>query len=108
MSALPPKADMCGALAYVRYGPIADIHMRRVQPAPQVVLAQQAGYGPLIFDRFERYAGLRQTEGAKDIAITLAIMSVYQWRGTFDPRDGIVRLKLTRHCHSCSGFLGKI
>ena len=25
MSALPPKADMCGALAHVRYGPIADI-----------------------------------------------------------------------------------
>ena len=25
MSALPPKADMCGALAYVRFGPIADI-----------------------------------------------------------------------------------
>jgi hypothetical protein len=24
MSALPPKADMCGALAHVRYGPIAD------------------------------------------------------------------------------------
>jgi hypothetical protein len=25
MSALPPKADMCGAVADVRYGPIADI-----------------------------------------------------------------------------------
>ena len=25
MSALPPKADMCGALADVRYGPKADI-----------------------------------------------------------------------------------
>jgi len=25
MSALPPKADMCGARAHVRYGPIADI-----------------------------------------------------------------------------------
>jgi hypothetical protein len=25
MSALPPKADMCGALAYVRFVPIADI-----------------------------------------------------------------------------------
>src|SRR5262245_16506539 len=25
MSALPPKADMCGAIAYVCYGPIADI-----------------------------------------------------------------------------------
>jgi hypothetical protein len=23
MSALPPKADMCGALAHVRFGPIA-------------------------------------------------------------------------------------
>jgi len=25
MSALPLKADMCGALAYVRFGPKADI-----------------------------------------------------------------------------------
>ena len=25
MSALPPKADMCGARAYVCFGPIADI-----------------------------------------------------------------------------------
>jgi hypothetical protein len=25
MSALPPKADMCGAKADVRYGPIADM-----------------------------------------------------------------------------------
>jgi hypothetical protein len=25
MSALPPKADMCGATRYVRFGPIADI-----------------------------------------------------------------------------------
>jgi len=25
MSALPPKADMCGATADVRYGPIADM-----------------------------------------------------------------------------------
>ena len=25
MSALPPKADMCSALAYVCFGPIADI-----------------------------------------------------------------------------------
>jgi hypothetical protein len=25
MSALPPKADVCGALAHVCFGPIADI-----------------------------------------------------------------------------------
>jgi hypothetical protein len=25
MSALPPKADMCGATGYVRFGPLADI-----------------------------------------------------------------------------------
>jgi hypothetical protein len=25
MSALPPKADMCGAIAHVCFGPIADI-----------------------------------------------------------------------------------
>ena len=27
MSALPPKADMCGALAHVCFGPIADIRL---------------------------------------------------------------------------------
>jgi hypothetical protein len=27
MSALPPKADMCGALAYVCFGPKADIEL---------------------------------------------------------------------------------
>src|SRR5262245_8843851 len=29
MSALPPKADICSALAHVRFGPIADIARRR-------------------------------------------------------------------------------
>src|SRR5262245_28634148 len=29
MSALPPKADMCGALVHVCFGPIADISTRR-------------------------------------------------------------------------------
>ena len=27
ISALPPKADMCGALDYVRFGPKADIRL---------------------------------------------------------------------------------
>jgi hypothetical protein len=27
MSALPPKADMCSALAYVCFGPIADMRL---------------------------------------------------------------------------------
>ena len=35
MSALPPKADMCGAARYVRFGPIADIDiMQRRQRLP--------------------------------------------------------------------------
>jgi hypothetical protein len=29
MSALPPKADMCSALAYVCFGPKADISLAR-------------------------------------------------------------------------------
>src|SRR5262245_1896669 len=33
MSALPPKADMCGALANVGYGPIADIEQYLVRLA---------------------------------------------------------------------------
>jgi len=27
MSALPPKADVCSALGYVRFGPIADMRL---------------------------------------------------------------------------------
>jgi hypothetical protein len=30
MSALPPKADMCGAATDVRFGPIADISPRSI------------------------------------------------------------------------------
>jgi hypothetical protein len=37
MSALPLKADMCGALAYVRFGPIADI--TTAKPLPGLALA---------------------------------------------------------------------
>ena len=33
MSALPPKADMCGALADVRFVPIADIAQIRISYA---------------------------------------------------------------------------
>ena len=32
MSALPPKADICSALAHVRQVPIADILPRRLTP----------------------------------------------------------------------------
>src|SRR5262245_30802469 len=32
MSALPPKADMCGATRDVRFGPIADIWLRELPP----------------------------------------------------------------------------
>jgi hypothetical protein len=32
MSALPPKADMCSALAHVCFVPIADIHVSSVRP----------------------------------------------------------------------------
>ena len=31
MSALPPKADMCGAARDVRYGPIAEMHVAFAQ-----------------------------------------------------------------------------
>jgi hypothetical protein len=33
MSALPPKADTCGAATNVRFGPIADIHQSANRPA---------------------------------------------------------------------------
>jgi hypothetical protein len=34
MSALPPKADMCGALAHVCFVPIADIEELQSKPLP--------------------------------------------------------------------------
>jgi hypothetical protein len=45
MSALPPKADMCGALAHVRFVPIADI-VFRPRPFPSAFL--RTLYGPSI------------------------------------------------------------
>ena len=36
MSALPPKADMCGAPGYVRFGPIADIDRIEMNEAAKV------------------------------------------------------------------------
>jgi len=49
MSALPPKADMCGALANVRFGPKADIGLlfdyfvRRTQKAGWNIEAERFG-----------------------------------------------------------------
>jgi hypothetical protein len=40
MSALPTKADMCGAQSYVRFGPIADI--RRLKYSASLTLEEQA------------------------------------------------------------------
>jgi len=34
MSALPPKADMCGAITYVRFGPKADIRAYQIDVRP--------------------------------------------------------------------------
>ena len=44
MSALPPRADMRGAKAYVRYGPIADIEgkpLRQVARPPCATTSRQ-------------------------------------------------------------------
>ena len=48
MSALPPKADMCGALVHVRFVPIADIavlfdHLVRNPAAPTRLIKGLAG-----------------------------------------------------------------
>ena len=40
MSALPPKADMCGALAHVRFVPIADIGRAIRSPRRQRLAGQ--------------------------------------------------------------------
>ena len=37
MSALPPKADMCGANTDVRFGPIADIRWANADSASNLV-----------------------------------------------------------------------
>jgi hypothetical protein len=42
MSALPPKADMCSALGYVRFGPIADIqHIREHEMADALLVGRR-------------------------------------------------------------------
>jgi hypothetical protein len=43
VSALPLKADMCAALAYVRFGPKADIRYRR----PSITCRRARRAGPL-------------------------------------------------------------
>ena len=40
MSALPPKADMCGATAHVCFVPIADIAIRSPRRRVQALLAE--------------------------------------------------------------------
>jgi hypothetical protein len=51
MSALPPKADMCGALAHVCFGPIADIprFTRGVEPRLGVLMNPYTGAAPQLF-----------------------------------------------------------
>ena len=51
MSALPPKADMCGALAHVRFVPIADIYATEILGLLHPRLAQA-------FDEFRHPAGV--------------------------------------------------
>src|SRR5215471_14537535 len=63
MSALPPKADMCSALADVRFGPKADIEPFRPQAlicslTVEDVVSRQRAANALkckIADRFNRY-----------------------------------------------------
>src|SRR4030095_5415327 len=100
------KADL--AKGHVRFTPKS----RHVRCTSSCLLWANSGHNLLLEHRVGHraliFAGLRQTEGAKDIAITLAIMSVYQWRGAFDPSNGIVRLELACHCYGCPGFVAKI
>jgi hypothetical protein len=83
MSALPLKADMCGAPAHVCFGPIADITSLRSLPCVVTVSAGSTGGsceranqsqasipGQLICARCRRYvldACTRTVEGANDL-----------------------------------------
>jgi hypothetical protein len=52
MSALPPKADMCGASYYVRFGPIADIlksHGLQQSRRPRIRFLQKQGRKLFVF-----------------------------------------------------------
>src|SRR5215471_20079986 len=68
MSALPPKADMCGARAHVRYGPIADMRAHRRdgnlrQSQEKTSANRQFGYSRRwIFQRPGRTFGDRPTK----------------------------------------------
>ena len=67
MSALPPKADMCSALRYVRFGPKADIYLTEILGLLHPRLAQA-------FDEFRHPAGV-------------------QGDVLFDPRNRIFRMQ---------------
>ena len=54
MSALPPKADMCGATSHVRYVPIADIG--RLPPRSHVGMVTWRR-GPFPAQKRDRYGG---------------------------------------------------
>jgi hypothetical protein len=45
MSALPPKADMCGATGDVRYGPIADISCYSITSSARVEMIDLLAVG---------------------------------------------------------------
>src|SRR5215471_20138523 len=78
MSALPPKADMCSALADVRFGPKADIEPFRPQAlicslTVEDVVSRQRAANALkckIADRFNRYVlldGHQHTRANQDL-----------------------------------------
>ena len=48
MSALPPRADMCGALAHVCFGPKADILFDYVRFVPALRLSEVAEIAVLV------------------------------------------------------------
>jgi hypothetical protein len=66
MSALPPIADMCSALAYVRFGPKADI--RGLRSDSDCPLSAESGRTPLLLSiltwtAYEGHAGLITIRG---------------------------------------------
>src|SRR5262245_60797467 len=91
MSALPPKADMCGALTHVRFGPKADIPAGRIAydcrfspPFGAILNSTTSGKPRRWFDRFSAFYSFDR----------------HSWCARYVVADGAVTQS---HNHSASG-----
>src|SRR5262249_12720616 len=93
MSALPPKADMCGALAHVCFGPKADIP--RFTRSPFNVWSTRRATVPKCFKRFVKL-GLKERRANRRACRELK-HDGYRLRTPHSPQDN----NLSAQAHAC-------